>query len=438
MIMNVHEGQGETEQQAQLTLREVEGIEEMAGLGRPVMALRQEALTRFLALPFPTSNHELWRYTKPDMFAWGRVRSPSKVEFGLTLVESPSRNSEASRGSGTESSGKSSSGSTPAALPPGVTLSTDFSGYAGQLEDLFGDRAADLETNAPAQMLLAAASGGCVIHVAAGKQIKEPLFLSQIIEESAITAIPLVVILVDKGSSVTLVEDIDLSSFTGLLAPRVEVLIQDNASLEFVSIQRLSNSAQYLARHRFHLLRDSHLKSVHVALGANISRLDLDCKLWEPGAQADMYSLYLGAGGRHVDFHPTQWHLAPHCRSNLYCKGALKDVSRSVYFGYIRVAEAAQKTDAYQTNRNLLLSTEARADAIPNLEIKANDVKCSHGASVGQVGADELFYLMSRGLPRAAAEKLLVEGFFADLMAKISSEFARSTVDRVVMEQLYA
>jgi Fe-S cluster assembly protein SufD len=421
--MNVQEGQGGGEGQTQLSLRDVEAIEKTAGLGRPMMALRQEALTRFLALPFPQSNHELWRYTKPEMFAWDVLRSPGAVQFGLALAEK---------------NGQVSSGQTRTELPTGVTLSFDFSAYASQLEEIFGERAGDLEQHAPSQMLLAAASSGCVIHIAAGKQIKEPLLLSQVVASTAPSASPLVVVLVEKGASVTLVEDIELSSFKGLLAPRIEVVVNANASLEFVSIQRLSNAATYLARHRFHLLRDSHLKSVHVALGARVSRLDLDCKLYEPGAQSDMYSLYLGAEGRHVDFHPTQWHLAPHCRSNLYCKGALKDVARSVYFGFIRVAEAAQKTDAYQTNRNLLLSTEARADAIPNLEIKANDVKCSHGASVGQVGADELFYLMSRGLPRAAAEKLLVEGFFADLMAKISSEFARSTVDRVVMEQLYA
>ena len=425
-IMNVNQGEGESQVPSKwLTLRDVQALDERAALGRPMLALRQEALTRFLSLPFPATNHELWRHTKTDLFDWEGLRNSSVVDFKLGLTESGSASA-------------ASTETLTSALPEGVTLSVDFSAYASQLGELFGERALDLVENSPAQMLLAAASAGCVVHVAKGRKIKEPLLLSQVVKAASTSAAPLIVVLVEPNASVTIVEDIELGVWAGLYAPRVEVVIQANASMEFVSIQRLSNAATYLGRHRFHLLRDASVRSIHVALGAKTARLDLDCKLYEPGGQADMFSLYLGAGGRHVDFHPTQWHLAPHCRSNLYCKGALKDVSRSVYFGYIRVAEAAQKTDAYQTNRNLLLSPDARADAIPNLEIKANDVKCSHGASIGQVGAEELFYLMSRGLPRAASEKLLVEGFFADLMGKISSQFARDVVDRVVMEQLYA
>ncbi|RIL10198.1 MAG: Fe-S cluster assembly protein SufD [Proteobacteria bacterium] len=203
-------------------------------------------------------------------------------------------------------------------------------------------------------------------------------------------------------------------------------------------MQRLGPASTYLARHRFHLLRDSSLNSFHLCLGGKTARLDLDCKLYQEGASADLHSLYLVDKRRHADIHTTQMHLAPNCRSDLYCKGVLKDQARSVYYGFIKVAEGAQKTDAYQTNRNLVLSHEARADTIPNLEIKANDVKCSHGASVGQVSQDELFYLMTRGLSRDRAERLLVEGFFEDLLSRLKDQALHDLVSQMILKRLYA
>jgi Fe-S cluster assembly protein SufD len=129
-------------------------------------------------------------------------------------------------------------------------------------------------------------------------------------------------------------------------------------------------------------------------------------------------------------------HLAPHCRSDLFTKGVIKDSARSVYYGYIRVAEGAQRTDAYQTNRNLLLSPSACADSIPNLEIKANDVRCSHGASVSSVSAEDMFYLMARGLSRNSAEELLVEGFLSELLTRVKHPVLHGWLSALVTEQL--
>jgi Fe-S cluster assembly protein SufD len=175
---------------------------------------------------------------------------------------------------------------------------------------------------------------------------------------------------------------------------------------------------------------------MHLAIGAKLSRVDIDLKMYEPGASVDLVGAYLVDGKRHADLHPTQFHLAPHCRSDLFTKGVIKDSARSVYYGYIRVAEGAQRTDAYQTNRNLLLSPSARADSIPNLEIKANDVRCSHGASVSSVSAEDMFYLMARGLSRNSAEELLVEGFLSELLTRVKHPVLHGWLSALVTEQL--
>jgi Fe-S cluster assembly protein SufD len=396
-----------------------------------VREVRLRALERLETLSPPLPIDELWRQTPPDLFSFENLTkvdcsSCPVVDVGISLL--PRRASADSVVAGERLAKE--------ALGTGISWNPSFHGEATPLAELLGAKGAELHTDFVAQLQLAFLGGGGALRVAAGTKVAEPLYLSQVIGAVTPGAAPLVVVIVERGASVVVVEDLALPRFEGIFAPRIECLLGPNAQCEFVSVQRMEARSQYLARHRFHLLRDAHLRAVHLAIGAEVSRLDLDCKLYEPGANADLFSLYLADKERHVDFHTTQSHLAPDCRSNLYCKGSAKDSSRAVYFGFIRVAEDAQRTDAYQKNRNLLLSDDARIDAIPNLEIRANDVKCSHGASVGQVGVEELFYLMSRGLPRADAERLLVEAFFEDLIGNITSEFVRDYVRSALAEKL--
>ena len=143
------------------------------------------------------------------------------------------------------------------------------------------------------------------------------------------------------------------------------------------------------------------------------------------GANAFVHGFMFGDSRQHFHLHTLQRHLKPNCTSDLLIKGCLKDKARSVYQGLIQVAEGAQKTNAYQANRNLLLSDQARADSIPGLEILANDVRCTHGATLGHVGSEHLFYLMARGLPRVEAERLVVEAFFEPVLERIPLESLR-------------
>jgi Fe-S cluster assembly protein SufD len=165
-----------------------------------------------------------------------------------------------------------------------------------------------------------------------------------------------------------------------------------------------------------------------VNLGGDLARVDLQAWLDGPGARSDMLGLYFGEADQHFDHNTRQDHKAAHAESDLLYKGALYDASRAVFRGIIRVHPGAQQTDAYQTNRNLLLSENARADSLPNLEIEADDVRCSHGATIGPADELQLFYLRSRGLPRETAERMLVAGFFEEVLTRIPSAALRDEI----------
>jgi Fe-S cluster assembly protein SufD len=149
-----------------------------------------------------------------------------------------------------------------------------------------------------------------------------------------------------------------------------------------------------------------------------------------------MLGVYFTDGSQHFDHRSLQDHIAPHCTSDLLYKGALRDSSRVVYSGLIRVAPGANGTDAYQTNRNVVLSDEAKADSIPNLEIENNDVRCSHAASVGPVDEDEIFYLQTRGISREEAERLIVTGFFQEVLDRVPLEEVRSGLESAIEAEL--
>ena len=204
-----------------------------------------------------------------------------------------------------------------------------------------------------------------------------------------------------------------------LVSAAVEVIAEDGAQVQFVGVQRLGKGPFYQSAQRTLANRDSTLDTLNVSLGASVTRVDLNAQLLGAGANSDMLGLYFGDTDQHFDHNTSQDHVAPNTFSDLLYKGALDHASRSVFRGIIRVHPDAQRTDAYQTNRNLLLSEEARADSLPNLEIEADDVKCSHGATVGQLDKETLFYLLSRGMTRIQAERLVVMGFLGEVLSKL-------------------
>ncbi|OGO11397.1 MAG: Fe-S cluster assembly protein SufD [Chloroflexi bacterium RBG_16_47_49] len=216
----------------------------------------------------------------------------------------------------------------------------------------------------------------------------------------------------------------------------VEIHLSDNAKLHFVELQSWGDNVWNFSHERARVGRDANLEWIFGALGSNLTKNFSEIDLIGEGAVGKMSGFYFTDGKQHLDHDTQQNHLAPHTTSDLLFKGALKDSSRSVWQGMIYVAPGAQKTDGYQANRNLVLSTKARADSIPGLEILADDVRCTHGATVGKIDPDSVFYLLSRGIPYAEAEHLIVEGFFDPIMQRIPFDGVRKRFQQAIVNKM--
>ncbi|HLF00015.1 MAG TPA: Fe-S cluster assembly protein SufD [Gaiellaceae bacterium] len=208
----------------------------------------------------------------------------------------------------------------------------------------------------------------------------------------------------------------------------VEIVVQPGAKVEYVSVQNLSRGTWHFASHHARVERDAELDWVAAGFGSAKGKVRIQNDLAGPGATSRVTGAYFADGTQHLDYDTFQEHIAPDTTSDFAFKGALRDKARAVWRGMIRVEEGAQKTNAYQENRNLLLSKTAHADSIPGLEILANDVRCTHGATLGQVDREQLFYLMTRGLSRPEAERLIVRGFFQEVLDRVELEPVRDAL----------
>ena len=279
---------------------------------------------------------------------------------------------------------------------------------------------------------------GIFLYVPPGVSLDLPVRVTRWISESGAALFSRVLIVAEAQSQVSYVDevvsdDFDAQTFT---STAVEVIAEQASQVQYVAVQRLGRGAFYQSVQRTLAQRDAKLDTLNVALGASVTRIDLNAKLLGPGASSDMLGLYFGDGQQHFDFNTSQDHIEPNTGSDLLYKGALDGNSRAVFRGIIRVHKDAQRSDAYQTNRNLLLSNGARADSLPNLEIEADDVKCSHGATVGELDSEAKFYLMSRGLDLVQAERLVVQGFLGEVLAKLPLGGVVEKVGRVIEEKL--
>src|SRR5207247_1675517 len=188
--------------------------------------------------------------------------------------------------------------------------------------------------------------------------------------------------------------------------------------------------------HRARVGRDAEFRSLAIGFGASLARAEAETVLAGAGGFSEMLGVFFADGTQHFDHRSVQDHVAPNCSSDLLYKGALRDASRAVYSGWVHVRPGAQKTDAMQTSRNIVLSEHATADAIPNLEIAANDVRCGHAASVGPVDEETVFYLESRGISRAEAERLIVTGFFQEVLDRVRLDEVRHNAELAIQEEL--
>jgi Fe-S cluster assembly protein SufD len=280
---------------------------------------------------------------------------------------------------------------------------------------------------------------GVFIYIPSGVQVQIPLHSVIWGPGAGLAYFSHIMVWLEPGSSLTYVHEAaspngvaEQSLHSGI----VEIHISDNARLQFVELQSWGDNVWNFSHERAQVCRDANLEWIFGALGSNLTKNFSEIDLIGEGATGKMSGFYFTDGKQHLDHDTQQNHLAPHTTSDLLFKGALKDSSRSVWQGMIYVAPGAQKTDGYQANRNLILSPKARADSIPGLEILADDVRCTHGATVGKVDADAVFYLLSRGIPYAEAEHLIVEGFFDPIMQRIPFDGVRKRFQQAIINKM--
>ena len=264
-------------------------------------------------------------------------------------------------------------------------------------------------------------SDGVFLKVPRDVRLDRPIRLSRWVSQAGTATFTRILIVAEDHSQVSFVDEILSPDFDAITLANtvVELFSHTGAQIQYVSLQRMGKGGFYLTNQRTLAKRDSTLDTLNVALGGSVGRVDLNARLLGPGANSDMLGLYFGDDDQHFDFNTSQDHVAPDAHSDLLYKGALDDDARGVFRGIIRVHKGAQRTDAYQTNRTLILSDRALATSLPNLEIEADDVRCSHGATVGQLDSEALFYLMSRGLDREQAERLVVLGFLGEVLDRL-------------------
>lgn len=279
---------------------------------------------------------------------------------------------------------------------------------------------------------------GILLYVPKGVHLDVPVRVTRWLSREGVALFSRTLIVAEAASRVSYVDEVLSDDFERqtLFSSAVEVFAHDSAQVQYVSLQRMGEGAFHQSAQRTLAHRESTLDTLNVNLGASVARLDLNARLLGPGANSDMLGLYFADHNQHFDHCTSQDHVADHANSDLLYKGALDGTSRAVFRGIIKVHPGAQRTDAYQTNRNLLLSDEARADSLPNLEIEADDVRCSHGATVGQLDQEALFYLMSRGLARAQAERLVVMGFLGEVLSRLPLGGVVEKVTHAIEEKL--
>ena len=299
----------------------------------------------------------------------------------------------------------------------------------------YGDTIGDLKF---AALHAAFFSGGTFLYVPRGVVVDLPLQALAYFDAANAAAFTHTLVVVEEGAAVTLVENYasEENEARRFSNGAVELILKPGASLQYFHLQDFARNVWHFSSQTALLEKDSNLTWLNGTLGSQTTKAFLDCKFLGEGTNANLLGFFFGDGKQHFDQHTFQNHIVGHSASDLLYKGALKDRAYSAFRGLIRVNPHAQRSDAYQANRNVLLSQHAHADSIPELEIEANDVRCTHGATVGPIDAEQIFYLMARGVPQIEAERVIVEGFFDPLMQKIPLESIREDLTRAIQNKI--
>jgi Fe-S cluster assembly protein SufD len=375
---------------------------------------RAQALQRYRELPLPTTSEEAWRFTDLEGFdpeSFSANGASATIAPGLVDVDVAAVAAVTEKGIEIERA------------PEGITFEPLPEDHP-RIGELVGWEEKFAAHNA------ARWKHGLLLSVPKGVVLEQPLYVRVSSSAEGGSLFWRMVIEAEPESRFSVIEEYssgsaEQSAYTNAVT---EIFVGQAAKVEYVSVQNLSLETWHFGSHRARVGRDAELDWVAAGFGTKKGKVRIENDLAGEGATSRVTGAYFADGSQHLDYDTFQEHIAPNTTSDFAFKGALRDTASVVWRGMIKVEKDAQRTNAYQENRNLLLSETAHADSIPGLEIEANDVRCTHGATVGQVDREQLFYLMARGLSRGEAERLIVRGFFTDLLDRIELEPVREAL----------
>jgi Fe-S cluster assembly protein SufD len=382
-------------------------LDQLQGEPRWLRERREAAFTDFERLPAPSKTDEEWRRTDVSRLDPKEFATLEHLD-GQKLV-------------------------LPEALPEGVILEP-LRVAAEKHRDLIEPRLFSLvhaDRDRFSAYHAALFTGGTFLYVPDGVTVERPIIGRHFSHETGTSVLPHTLIVAGKGSRFDYLDEYIAGDEdeTGYRSGSAEIFVDDGATVGYVSVQKWGRNVWHFADQRAELRNDATLRLFNVTLGGRFSKTRVEASLAGAGADAELKALYFASGEQFFDFHTLQDHRVGNTRSDLLFKGALSGTARTVYAGLIRIEKHAARSDAYQANRNLVLSDKAKATSIPMLEIDNNDVRCTHGATVGPVDPEHLFYLRSRGIPEATAKRMLIQGFFGDVLDRIPFEEARKLVE---------
>jgi Fe-S cluster assembly protein SufD len=406
--------------------------------------LRRQALEEWRALPIPSQQTEEWRYTDLETF---------DVQAFAPFTEGGGREAMTRHGvlqaagvvgerSGLQVQRNSEVISTQLAdgLADKGVVFCDLDVAAERHPDLVEKHLHQLvDTGRTTFTALHAAfrAGGTFVYVPPGVELSAPLQTLTYLDADGAAVFPRTLLVADEGAEVTFIDRYASPALRGFSDAIVEIFAGAGSRVRYVNLQDYGDGVTHLAVQRMRLSRDADVKSLGVALGGSLARTEVESVLAEDGASSELLGVYFGDGQQHIDHRSIQDHIGSRTSSDLLYKGAMRDRSNAIYTGTVIIEHGAHRCDAYQTNRNILLSDHAKAHSVPNLEILTNDpTRCGHAASVGPVSEDEIFYLQSRGIPADEATRLIVRGFFAEVLDRIDIPEVRDGVEAAIEDEL--
>jgi Fe-S cluster assembly protein SufD len=408
-----------------------------ARLGGPewLRARRLAAAERFAAGSLPDPSEEIWRYSRISELDLDAYRPALDTPEGAGAIGNIPEGTGERAALVVVHNGRLARIEVDAALAAKGLVVADATTLEDG-EDLVSRTAvADVFTDLNTAFL----PGATVVRIPRGMVIEQPIVIVHHLDGDGIASFSRTIVLAGENSDATVIEHQSSSDVSAFSDPVVDLDVADSARLRYLNVQDLGARVFQVGYQASRVGRDATLQSSVVALGGDYARVRTDSRIDGKGGTSYLTAVYFADGARMHDFRTIQDHIAPKTTSDLLFKGAVSDTARSVYSGLIRVGKEARGTNAYQTNRNLVLSEGAGAESVPNLEIETNDVVCSHASAVGPIDEEQRYYLESRGIPPEVAERLIVLGFFGEVLDRLPMSSAitglRATLVRRLAER---